>query len=64
MGTLTVIFVVRIYDIPPAVLLSLVTTSIMFGMKLDKLTMLVHWCGLGPSAVLRRVCRNLHGPRR
>jgi hypothetical protein len=46
MGTLTVIFVVRIYDIPPAVLLSLVTTSIMFGIKLDKLTMLVHWCGV------------------
>ena len=47
MATLTVVFVVRIYDIPVAVLLSLVTSSIMLGMKLDKLTMLKHWCAQG-----------------
>ena len=38
MGTLTVIFILRIYKIPTAVMLSLVTTCIMLGMKLNKLT--------------------------
>jgi hypothetical protein len=36
MGTLTVIFTVRIYNIPVAVMLSLVTTCIMLGTKLNK----------------------------
>ncbi len=43
MGTLTVIFTVRMYDIPIAVMLSLVTTCIMLGMKLNKLTLLKYW---------------------
>ncbi len=43
MGTLTVIFTVRMYDIPVAVMLSLVTTCIMLGMKLNKLTLLKYW---------------------
>ncbi len=59
MATLTVVFVVRIYDIPVAVLLSLVTSSIMLGMKLDKLTMLKHWCAQGFIAGLRH--RGSHG---
>ena len=60
MGTLTVIFTVRMYNIPTAVMLSLVTTCIMLGMKLNKLTLLKYWyatCGplglcrcCGPSA--------------
>ena len=40
MGTLTVIFTVRMYQLPIAVVLSLVTTCIMRGMKLNKLTLL------------------------
>ncbi len=44
MGTLTIIFTVRMYGIPIAVVLSLVTSSILLGMKLDKLTLLKHWC--------------------
>ena len=43
MGTLTVIFTVRMYNIPIAVMLSLVTTCIMLGMKLNKLTLLKYW---------------------
>jgi hypothetical protein len=43
MGTLTVIFTLRIYHIPTAVMLSLVTTGIMLGMKLNKLTLLKYW---------------------
>ncbi len=43
MGTLTVIFTVRMYKIPIAVILSLVTTGIMLGMKLNKLTLLKYW---------------------
>ncbi len=43
MGTLTGIFTVRMYNIPVAVVLSLVTSSIMLGMKLDKLTLLKQW---------------------
>jgi hypothetical protein len=50
MATLTIVFIVRVYDIPVAVLLSLVTSSIMLGMKLDKLTMLKHWCAQGVIA--------------
>jgi hypothetical protein len=46
MGTLTVIFTVRMYDIPIAVILSLVTTCIMLGMKLNKLTLLKYWCAI------------------
>ena len=44
MGALTVTFAVRRYNVPDAVVLSLVTSSIMLGMKLAKLTMLKHWC--------------------
>jgi hypothetical protein len=43
MGTLTVIFTVRMYNIPIEVMLSLVTTCIMLGMKLNKLTLLKYW---------------------
>jgi hypothetical protein len=43
MGALTVTFAIRRYGIPDAVMLSLVTSSIMLGMKLDKLTLLKHW---------------------
>jgi hypothetical protein len=43
MGTLTVIFTVRMYNIPVAVMLSLVTSCIMLGMKLNKLTLLKYW---------------------
>jgi hypothetical protein len=43
MGTLTVIFFVRMYKIPIEVMLSLVTTSIMLGMKLNKPTLLKYW---------------------
>ncbi len=59
MATLTIVFIVRIYDIPVAVVLSLVTCSIMLGMKLDKLTMLKHWCAQGVIAGLRH--RGSHG---
>jgi hypothetical protein len=48
MGTLTVIFTVRMYDIPIAVILSLVTTCIMLGMKLNKLTLLKYWYATAP----------------
>ncbi len=48
MGTLTVIFTVRIYKIPVAVMLSLVTTCIMLGMKLNKLTLLKYWYAVAP----------------
>jgi hypothetical protein len=48
MGTLTVIFTVRMYDIPIAVMLSLVTTCIMLGMKLNKLTLLKYWYAIAP----------------
>ena len=44
MGALTVTFAVRRYNVPDAVVLSLVTSSIMLGMKLAQLTMLKHWC--------------------
>ncbi len=57
MGTLTVIFTVRMYDIPIAVILSLVTTCIMLGMKLNKLTLLKYWYATAPHlcvAPLRR----------
>jgi hypothetical protein len=64
MGTLTVIFTLRIYKIPVAVMLSLVTTCIMLGMKLNKLTLLKYWyaiallrCG-GPN------CWNADAPGR
>ena len=43
MGALTVTFAMRRYNIPDAVVLSLVTSSIMLGMKLDKLSLLKHW---------------------
>ena len=43
MGALTVTFAIRRYGIPDAVVLSLVTSSIMLGMKLDKLSLLKHW---------------------
>jgi hypothetical protein len=49
MGTLTVIFTVRIYKIPVAVMLSLVTTCIMLGMKLNKLTLLKYWYAIALS---------------
>jgi hypothetical protein len=44
MGMLTVLFTIRIYNTPIALVLSLVTSSIMLGMKLDKLTLLKQWC--------------------
>jgi hypothetical protein len=40
---------VRIYNIPTAVMLSLVTTCIMLGMKLNKLTLLKHWYAIALS---------------
>ena len=43
MGALTVTFAVRRYNIPDAVVLSLVTSSVMLGMKLAQLSMLKHW---------------------
>ncbi len=43
MGTLKVILFLRIYKIPVAVMLSLVTTFILLGMQLNKLTMLKYW---------------------
>jgi hypothetical protein len=46
MGALTVTFAIRRYGIPDAVVLSLVTSSIMLGMKLDKLSLLKHWCAI------------------
>ena len=49
MSTLTVIFTVRMYDIPITVILSLVTTCVMLGMKLNKLTLLKHWYAMAPG---------------
>jgi hypothetical protein len=43
MGALTVTFAVRRYNIPDTVVLSLVTSSVMLGMKLAQLNMLKHW---------------------
>ena len=43
MGALTVTFAIRRYGIPDAVVLSLLASSIMFVMKLDKLSLLKHW---------------------
>ena len=48
MGTLTVIFTVRMYNIPIAVILSLVTTCVMLGVKLNKLTLLKYWYAIAP----------------
>ena len=66
MGTLTVIFTVRIYKIPTAVMLSLVTTCIMLGMKLNKLTLLKYWYAI--ASLLRRCggpkCWNADAPGR
>jgi hypothetical protein len=53
MGALTVTFAVRRYNIPDAVVLSLVTSSIMLGMKLAKLTMLKHW---SPTQLESQIC--------
>jgi hypothetical protein len=50
MGTLTVMFTVRMYELPIAVVLSLVTTCIMLGMKLNKLTLLKYWYAGGAFA--------------
>ena len=56
MGTLTVIFTLRMYNIPVEVMLSLVTTCIMLGMKLNKLTLLKYWYAIAHLCVapLRR----------
>ena len=48
MGALTAIFTVRMYDIPITVILSLVTTCVMLGMKLNKLTLLKYWYAIAP----------------
>ena len=53
MGALTVTFAVRRYNVPDAVVLSLVTSSIMLGMKLAKLTMLKHW---SPAQLESQLC--------
>ncbi len=45
MGVLNLLFFIRVYHMQPLVLLSMVTSSISLGMKLNKLTMLKHWCG-------------------
>jgi hypothetical protein len=52
MGALTVTFAIRRYGIPDAVVLSLVTSSIMLGMKLDKLSLLKHWYAIVGLALL------------
>ncbi len=57
MGTLTVIFTVRMYQLPIAVVLSLVTTCIMLGMKLNKLTLLSYWCAIAALRHPRPRCR-------
>ncbi len=65
MGTLTVIFTVRMYDIPIAVILSLVMTCIMLGMKLNQLTWLKYWYAIAHLCVapLRRAeCWNSDAP--
>ena len=53
MGALTVTFAIRRYCIPDAVVLSLVTSSIMLGMKLDKLTLVKHWYAIAGLALFR-----------
>jgi hypothetical protein len=55
MGALTVTFAIRRYGIPDAVVLSLVTSAIMLGMKLDKLTLLKHWYTIVAGTVLHVV---------
>ncbi len=50
MGALTVVFTVRMYQLPIAVVLSLVTTCIMLGMKLNKLTLLKYWYAIAAFA--------------
>ena len=66
MGTLTVIFTVRMYNIPIAVMLSLVTTCIMLGMKLNKLTLLKYWYAIALSccAAAAGQSRNADAPGR
>jgi hypothetical protein len=51
MGALTVTFAIRRYSIPDAVVLSLVTSSIMLGMKLDKLTLVKHWYAIAIASL-------------
>ena len=68
MGTLTVIFTVRIYNLPIMLVLSLVTSCIMLGMKLNKLTLLKHWCAMAAfclhcSPSRRLVLFSQHGCR-
>jgi hypothetical protein len=67
MGALTVTFAIRRYGIPDAVVLSLVTSSIMLGMKLDKLSLLKHWYAIvawgGRHWLLAWVCCNAGGTR-
>ena len=58
MGTLTVIFFVRMYNIPIEVMLSLVTTCIMLGMKLNKLTLLKYWYAIAPMCCAAAVGRS------
>ena len=57
MGTLTVLFTVRMYQLPIAVVLSLVTTCIMLGMKLNKLTLLYYWYAIAALLHPRPRCR-------
>ncbi len=57
MGTLTVIFTVRTHQLPIAVVLSLVTTCIMRGMKLNKLTLLYYWYVIAALLHPRPRCR-------
>jgi hypothetical protein len=53
MGALTVMFTIRRYGIPDTVVISLVTSSIMLGMKLDKLSLLKHWCAIASLVIFR-----------
>ena len=62
MGTLTVIYTLRMFNIPIAVMLSLVTTCIMLGMKLNKLTLLKYWYAIALSCCGGPNCWNADAP--
>ena len=65
MGTLTVIFTVRMYQLPIMLVLSLVTTCIMLGMKLNKLTLLKYWYAIAAFAPPETMLpvQLVHGPQ-
>jgi hypothetical protein len=60
MGALTVMFAIRRYGIPDTVVISLVTSSIMLGMKLDKLSLLKHWCAIASLLIFLPACTGCH----